>query len=334
MIAARLMLFACVIFWGWSFVATKIALEYVTPVEVMALRYLFGLPVLILILLAKKIRPKFERRDYKGIILGSIIITVHFLIQITGINYTTATNTGWIISVTPLVMAVLAFFYPERKNWHQADRRNSYCHYRNHADGFKRRPDRLGLAWFSRRLAGAGFGSHLGVLYYCHPRYFTTGKSAVSFDCRFNSLSGCHIYLCTIQFRLVKIPGAAARASFGSDFSGRVCSRISPLVLAGGHSSYGCSAGRVFLVLRAAGHDCPGCAVSGRIFWAVCCNRRWACSCRGFCGGEKASSVELRTIRGRPFGCAQDGVRTRRWRPPTTVLVILSGQSPAKGVEG
>ncbi len=110
MIAARIMLFACVIFWGWSFVATKIALEYVTPVEVMALRYLFGLPVLFLILLSKKIKFKFEKRDYKGIILGAIIITIHFLIQITGINYTTATNTGWIISVTPLVMAVLAYF--------------------------------------------------------------------------------------------------------------------------------------------------------------------------------------------------------------------------------
>jgi len=109
------MLFACVIFWGWSFVATKIALEYVTPVEVMALRYLFGLPVLILILLAKKIRPKFKKGDYKGIILGSIIITVHFLIQITGLKYTTATNTGWIISVTPLVMAVLAFFILKEK---------------------------------------------------------------------------------------------------------------------------------------------------------------------------------------------------------------------------
>ena len=115
MIAARLMLLACVIFWGWSFVATKIALEYVTPVEVMALRYLFGLPVLFLIFLAKKIKPKFERRDYKGIILGSIIITVHFLLQITGLKYTTATNTGWIISVTPLVMAVLAFFILKEK---------------------------------------------------------------------------------------------------------------------------------------------------------------------------------------------------------------------------
>ena len=43
------------------------------------------------------------------VLLGSTIITAHFLIQITGLEFTTATNTGWIISITPLVMALLAW---------------------------------------------------------------------------------------------------------------------------------------------------------------------------------------------------------------------------------
>jgi drug/metabolite transporter (DMT)-like permease len=38
-----------------------------------------------------------------------VIFTVHFLIQIAGIEITTATNTGWIISVSPLAVAVLSF---------------------------------------------------------------------------------------------------------------------------------------------------------------------------------------------------------------------------------
>jgi drug/metabolite transporter (DMT)-like permease len=33
------------------------------------------------------------------------------MIQITGLKYTSATNTGWIISVTPLVLAVLSFLF-------------------------------------------------------------------------------------------------------------------------------------------------------------------------------------------------------------------------------
>ena len=109
MIAARLMLLICVILWGWSFVATKIAVEYVNPFELLAIRYIFGFPILLVILFAKKIKLQFEKRDKIAILLGSAILTIHFLIQITGLKYTSATNTGWIISISPLVLAVLAF---------------------------------------------------------------------------------------------------------------------------------------------------------------------------------------------------------------------------------
>lgn len=115
MIGARLLLLLCVIFWGWSFVATKIAVEYVNPVELLALRYVFAIPILLAVVFAKKIKFKFERRDKVAILLGSAIITVHFLIQITGLKYTSATNTGWIISITPLILAVLAFFILKEK---------------------------------------------------------------------------------------------------------------------------------------------------------------------------------------------------------------------------
>lgn len=43
------------------------------------------------------------------------MLTAHFLIQITGIKYTTATNTGWIISMIPLIVAVLAFLFLKEK---------------------------------------------------------------------------------------------------------------------------------------------------------------------------------------------------------------------------
>lgn len=98
----------CVIFWGWTFVATKIALQYVSPFELMGLRFLIGLPLLALIIGIMRISLRFERRDWWGLAIGSAIITVHFFIQITGLKYTSATNTGWIISISPLIMALLA----------------------------------------------------------------------------------------------------------------------------------------------------------------------------------------------------------------------------------
>jgi len=106
---ARIYLLLCVVLWGWSFVATKICLNYMTPVELIGLRFLIGLPVMYAIARAKRLRFDFNSREKKSIALGSLILTIHFLIQVTGLKYTSATNTGWIISVTPLVMAVLAF---------------------------------------------------------------------------------------------------------------------------------------------------------------------------------------------------------------------------------
>ncbi len=109
MTLARIYLLLCVIFWGWSFVATKICLNYVTPIELMGLRFLTGLPVMYAIARVKRLRFDFSPCEKRSIALGSLILTAHFLIQITGLKYTSATNTGWIISITPLVMAVLAF---------------------------------------------------------------------------------------------------------------------------------------------------------------------------------------------------------------------------------
>ncbi len=115
MIGARILLLLCVIFWGWSFVATKIAVEYVNPFELLAIRYVFALPILLFAFFSKKIKFKFERRDKIAVLLGSTIITAHFLIQITGLQFTSATNTGWIISISPLVMALLAYLILKEK---------------------------------------------------------------------------------------------------------------------------------------------------------------------------------------------------------------------------
>jgi drug/metabolite transporter (DMT)-like permease len=107
--AASFYLLFCAIIWGWTFVATRVCLQYLNPVELLGLRFLTALPLLLVVILVKGIRFDFTRRELRAILLGSLVITVHFLIQITGLKYTSATNTGWIIAVSPLVMAVLAF---------------------------------------------------------------------------------------------------------------------------------------------------------------------------------------------------------------------------------
>jgi len=107
----RLLLILTVCFWGWSFVATKICLDYLTPLQVVGLRYVFGLPVMLAVLIGKRRRFDIERRDYPMFLAAAAVITIHFLVQVSGMQYTSATNTGWLISVTPLVLAVLSFIF-------------------------------------------------------------------------------------------------------------------------------------------------------------------------------------------------------------------------------
>jgi drug/metabolite transporter (DMT)-like permease len=106
---ARLLLLSAVVLWGWTFVATKILVTELGPIEIFALRLALGLPFLGGLLLLRRVRVRFERRDLRALLAGSAIFTVHFLIQIQGLTTTTASNTGWIISVSPLVLAVLSF---------------------------------------------------------------------------------------------------------------------------------------------------------------------------------------------------------------------------------
>ena len=107
--------------WGWTFVATKILLAELGPIEIVAMRLAIGLPFLVLLLLVQRVPLRFDRADVPPLLVGGAIVTVHLLLQVVGLVTTTATNSGWIISVTPLALAVLSFlFHRERIGWRGA----------------------------------------------------------------------------------------------------------------------------------------------------------------------------------------------------------------------
>lgn len=115
---ARVLLLCAVVIWGWTFVATKILVAELGPIEVFALRLAIGLPFLGGVLLAARVPLVFTRADLGALLLGGAVLTLHFLVQIAGLVTTTATNGGWIICVSPLVLALLSFlFLRERIRW-------------------------------------------------------------------------------------------------------------------------------------------------------------------------------------------------------------------------
>ncbi|MGH9381633.1 MAG: EamA family transporter [Thermoanaerobaculia bacterium] len=70
----RALLLTAVVIWGWTFVATKILLAELGPVEVFALRLAVGLPFLGLVLLVKRVPLRFARADVRPLLLGSGLV--------------------------------------------------------------------------------------------------------------------------------------------------------------------------------------------------------------------------------------------------------------------
>jgi drug/metabolite transporter (DMT)-like permease len=94
--------------WGASFVATKVALRYATPITVVWLRFAMGLFILGL---AVKFRGQFALPKGKDwgyfALLGFLGITFHQWLQSTGLITAQATTTGWIVASSPIFMALL-----------------------------------------------------------------------------------------------------------------------------------------------------------------------------------------------------------------------------------
>ena len=72
----RILLLSAVLIWGWTFVATKILVTELGPVEILALRLALGIPFLGLVLWTKRVPLRFERADAAPLLLGGTILAL------------------------------------------------------------------------------------------------------------------------------------------------------------------------------------------------------------------------------------------------------------------
>jgi drug/metabolite transporter (DMT)-like permease len=103
-----------IIFWGFSFIATKVALRELNPFTLLTLRFGIGGLLLLSVQLQKDKRflKAFSLKDWLSILfLAAIGISGHTLLQAYGLLYTTAINTGWIVAIIPIFIALAARFY-------------------------------------------------------------------------------------------------------------------------------------------------------------------------------------------------------------------------------
>jgi drug/metabolite transporter (DMT)-like permease len=110
-----LLILLAIIFWGTSFVATKTVLQEIKPVTIIILRLLLASALLTIIALSTKRKFSINLKSHGWIFILALVAVFHLWIQVTGLQYTTAANTGWIIGTAPVFMATLGFvFYKEK----------------------------------------------------------------------------------------------------------------------------------------------------------------------------------------------------------------------------
>jgi drug/metabolite transporter (DMT)-like permease len=99
-----------IVFWGASFVATKVALRELTPATITFVRFGIGMLVLLVVVM--------KRRDFRSAslrqlpyfaLLGFLGTTFHQWLQATGLQTATATVTSWIVATIPVFVALLGW---------------------------------------------------------------------------------------------------------------------------------------------------------------------------------------------------------------------------------
>jgi drug/metabolite transporter (DMT)-like permease len=100
---------AAVIFWGFSFIATKTVIRELHPFPLLALRFGIGAFLLFVVQIYRdrSFLKAFSLRDWISILLLAVIGVVGVIgLQAYGLLYTTAINTGWIIAINPILITL------------------------------------------------------------------------------------------------------------------------------------------------------------------------------------------------------------------------------------
>ena len=107
MIKGHLLAFITVLFWGTTFISTKVLLNSFSPVEILVFRFILGFAAL-WAAYPHKMAFKREREIYFAA-AGLSGVTLYYLLENIALVYSTACNVGVIVSVAPFFTAQLSY---------------------------------------------------------------------------------------------------------------------------------------------------------------------------------------------------------------------------------
>ena len=101
------------IIWGSGFVASAVSLEYYTPYQILAGRFLIGV-ILLSLIFYKKLKYIKKSTLLKGTVLG-IFLYAAFALQTIGLQYTTPSKNAFLTAVNVVIVPFIGYFFYKRK---------------------------------------------------------------------------------------------------------------------------------------------------------------------------------------------------------------------------
>lgn len=99
-----------VIFWGMSYIWTKIAFEYYQPITVMLIRLTISTTLMAIIFRARKLTERIDRKDYKAFILLSLFSPFFYFIgENFGVYHVSPTVAAVIVATIPVFSPILGY---------------------------------------------------------------------------------------------------------------------------------------------------------------------------------------------------------------------------------
>lgn len=101
------------IIWGSGFVASAVSLEYYTPYQILAGRFLIGV-IILCVLFYKRLKNIKKSTLIKGTILG-LFLYIAFVLQTVGLQYTTPSKNAFLTAVNVVIVPFIGFLLYKRK---------------------------------------------------------------------------------------------------------------------------------------------------------------------------------------------------------------------------
>jgi len=99
-------------FFGFSFVFSKSALEFIAPLHLLALRFLLAASILNILRLVGLIRIDLPWKKVKALLpLGLVQPILYFLFETTGISLTSASEAGMVVALIPVATVLFAVIF-------------------------------------------------------------------------------------------------------------------------------------------------------------------------------------------------------------------------------